>query len=167
MQLGYFKIYDDSQDVKFGTEQAACFDIAAYVKAGNIVKAYDATNGKVEIDIEDDNSFDIMPGERALIETGLIFDIPEGYSLRLHPRSSTGYKLGLSIPHSEGVIDSDYYHQTFIVLLNTTKVPVRISDGQKLLQGELIKSLDYDIVKVDTEPTQTTDRVGGLGSTGS
>lgn len=166
MQLGYFKVYDDAQDLKFGTEQAACFDIEAYLKSGNPVKGYDSTNNKVEADVEHDNSIDIMPGERMLIETGLIFDIPEGYSLRLHPRSSTGYKLGLSIPHSEGIIDSDYYHQTYIVLLNTTKLPVTIKDGQKLLQGELVKSLKYDIVETKEKPEQKTDRIGGLGSTG-
>ena len=38
---------------------------------------------------------DLYPGERILVPTGLIFNIPEGHSVRLHARSSVSLKKGL------------------------------------------------------------------------
>jgi dUTP pyrophosphatase len=42
------------------------------------------------------------PQERALIPTGLIFDIPEGYSIRIHPRSGMALKYGLILANCRG-----------------------------------------------------------------
>ena len=37
-----------------------------------------------------------------LIPTGLIFDIPEGYSVRLHSRSGLRWKDGIYLTNCEG-----------------------------------------------------------------
>ena len=59
--LKVYKLNDKATLPKFATEQSACFDIAS------------------------SESYIIAPGGTVAISTGLIFDIPLGYSIRLHP----------------------------------------------------------------------------------
>ena len=108
----------------------------------------------------------LSPGERILVPTGLIFNIPTGYSLRLHTRSSVSLKQGLVMANSEGIIDSDYYHQTFIMLYNASADEIRIKNKERIAQGELVKTLDYSLEQTTIQPERTTERVGGFGSTG-
>jgi len=56
------------------------------------------------------------------VPTGLIFDIPLGFSLRIHPRSGLSYRRGISLSNCEGVIDSDYVEQTFVSVINNSDV---------------------------------------------
>jgi len=109
----------------------------------------------------------ISPADRVLIPTGLIFDIPEGHSVRIHPRSSISLKKGLTLTNGEGIVDSDYYHETFIMFTNTSADEVRIKHGERIAQGELIKTLDYSLEESIIVPEQKTNRVGGFGSTGT
>jgi dUTPase len=53
-----------------------------------------------------------------------------------------------------------------VILYNTSNIDFTINKGDRIAQGELIKSLDYTIDECYTKPTQKTDRVGGFGSTG-
>ena len=163
--LQYYKIYKDSQDVKFETKGAACFDVAAYLKDGIEIEFYDVWNNKSERIVEN-NRITILSHERVLVPTGLILDIPIGYSIRTHPRSSTGIKLGLSLPHNEGIIDSDYYHQFYMPFINNTKKEIVLKHNQKITQAEMIKNLEYDIYETKIKPVQKTNRIGGFGSTG-
>ena len=70
------------------------------------------------------------------------------------------------MPNGEGIIDSDYYHQTFVMLYNSSADEVFIEDGERIAQGELIKNYDYTIEETEDVPEQKTSRVGGFGSTG-
>ena len=109
---------------------------------------------------------ELYPGERVLVPTGLIFNIPEGYSVRLHTRSSVSLKKGLTMPNGEGIIDSDYYHQTFVMLYNAGADEVRIYHGDRIAQGELVENVRTKLEETKDVPEQTTSRVGGFGSTG-
>ena len=178
--LKYFKLNENVKDPTFGTEGAACFDMHVFlptVYAGatdNFIIVYDANNEKVQRKYYQKSkthsgfepSVQILPKERALIPTGLIFDIPSGYSMRIHPRSSTALKKGFICPNSSGVIDEDYYHETFMMVMNVTNQPQWIENGERLCQAELVKRLDFSIEETIIEPAQTTERVGGFGSTG-
>jgi len=170
-QLKYFKLHDDATDPYFATDGSACFDICAYLHKP--VTVHKMENYKEQIhperiqwsDIEE-LTVEIAPADRILIPTGLIFDIPEGHSVRIHPRSSISLKKGLTLTNGEGIIDSDYYHETYIMLTNTSADTVRITHGERIAQGELVKKEDYTMEETLTQPTQTTQRVGGFGSTG-
>lgn len=174
--LKYYKIHSDSQDLAFATEGSACFDVSAYLRyddnSKNVVKGYDSTNMKIEAKIypgkdnKEDGRIKINPGDRILIPTGIILDIPIGYSVRTHPRSGTGYKIGLSHPHGQGIIDFDYYDELFLLFINNTQAVLEISHGQRLAQAEMVQKPIYNICETTIKPTQKTDRIGGLGSTG-
>jgi dUTP pyrophosphatase len=111
-------------------------------------------------------SIKIMPGDRILVPTGLIFDIPEGYSVRIHPRSGLSLKQGLVLANLEAVIDSDYVQETFVLLANNSSVDQTINNGDRIAQAEMIKSEEYILWEIFDAPIQKTDRAGGLGSTG-
>ena len=185
--LGYYKIHEDAIDPKFSTSGSACFDLFAYLPIPYSHYPNSATDLKERPTVtiwHDGNqkenreyyckwvdnaavpSVTINPLERALIPTGLVLDIPEGYSVRLHTRSSTSLKKGLIMPNGEGIIDSDYYHECYMMLLNMSNVPVEILNGEKICQAELVKTVDFYLTESTIEPTQSTERVGGFGSTG-
>ena len=179
--LEYFKMHEDVLDPEFATTGSACFDVSSYlgppVYAGdspNNVTVYTMDNKKESREVKMwagpkstfYTSASLHPGERMLIPTGLIFNIPEGYSMRLHTRSSVSLKQGLVMANSEGIIDSDYYHQCFIMIYNASADEIRIKDKERIAQGELIKTLDYSLKQTTIQPERTTERVGGLGSTG-
>ena len=171
-KLKYFKLHDDAKDPKFATDGSACFDICAYIHKP--VTVHKMENYKEQIhperiqwsDIEE-LTIEIAPADRILIPTGLVFDIPEGYSIRIHPRSSISLKKGLSLTNGEGIIDSDYYHETFIMFTNTSADEVRITHGERIAQGELVQKENYILEETLRQPEQTTQRVGGFGSTGT
>lgn len=165
MELKYFKLYDDVRDLTFGTEESACFDLRVYLKPGLIVQSWNEENFERKRSILENRYF-IDPGERVLLPTGIIFDIPRGYSVRIHPRSSVAIKRGLVNRNAEGIIDSDYFHESKISLVNTTKLWQQIMDGDRLLQCELVPVLNYELNKTTIRPTQRTNRIGGFGSTG-
>jgi len=108
----------------------------------------------------------IAPGERMMVPTGLIFDIPEGYSVRIHPRSGISYKNGVVLANCEGVIDSDYVEEIYVLLHNTATVNFVITPGDRIAQAELVKMESYTIEETTERPAQKTDRAGGMGSTG-
>ena len=171
MKLKYYKLHNEVIDPHFATDGSACFDIHAYLD--NPVTVYRMDNHKQKLNPEtiqwsdiEELAISIAPADRVLVPTGLVFDIPEGYSLRLHPRSSISLKKGLIMPNGEGIVDSDYYHETFIMLYNASADEVRIKHGERIAQGELIKTLDYSIEESIIVPEQKTNRVGGFGSTG-
>lgn len=165
-QLKIFKTHSEVTLPKFGTEQAACFDLAYQPHGKSNYSGYDAYNKPVTRIINSEGTLAIMPGDRIMVPTGLIFDIPEGYSIRIHPRSGLSYKQGLVLANLEAVIDSDYVHETFVLLTNLSQNGQTIRPGDRIAQAELVEQVKYEILETTAMPTQKTDRVGGLGSTG-
>jgi dUTP pyrophosphatase len=171
--LKIFKTNPNAILPTFGTTQSACFDISACFIGNNLtkIKAYSSLNRLIELDCcvyEQDNFHIEIPSNfRVLIPTGLIFDTPIGYSIRIHPRSGLSLKQGLVLANAEGIIDSDYTHECFIMIKNDSMNRITISHGDRIAQGELVKSLDYSIEECYTTPQQKTNRIGGFGSTGS
>jgi dUTP pyrophosphatase len=166
--LKYYKIYQDAKDPFFATKNSACFDLSAYLPPTIPVKVYTRDNTPIHRDpvVGEDSFLLIYPGERALIPTGLILDIPTGYSVRLHVRSSLALKQGIALANSEGVIDSDYVEPTFVMLYNSSTSTVHILNGERICQGELVSMMDYTLDRIYAKPGSKTDRVGGFGSTG-
>jgi dUTP pyrophosphatase len=164
-RLNIYKTDSNIALPKFGTKQSACFDISFQAEGKALYHGYNKTNAPFSRSLSD-GSIRLMPGDRILVPTGLIFDIPTGYSLRIHPRSGLSYKQGLVLANLEAVIDSDYVDETFIILTNTTEVDQTIYHGDRIAQAELVKQEEYILWEIFEAPTQKTDRVGGLGSTG-
>lgn len=170
--LKFYKTNEDTQLPTFATKQSACFDIYANLINGEEIRYYQAISTKllprkVSFDINSNRAFiPINNEERMLIPTGLIADIPVGFSIRLHSRSGMAFKQGVYLTNCEGIIDSDYVDPIFAMVTNMSNVPVRIFNGDRICQGELVQCEKYTLDESDEPPVRKTNRNGGFGSTG-
>jgi len=150
---------------KQATTQAACWDLSACLTDGDRVQVYSAWN-EYTTRVVSQQQFTLFGGERALVPTGWIFDIPEGYSMRLHPRSGLAWKQGITLANAEGVIDSDYTQETFVLLYNSTETQHVINHGDRISQLEIVSVCEFAFNEQAQAPDVKTDRQGGFGSTG-
>lgn len=160
-----WKLFDEAHLPEYGSEWAACFDLKASMRDIDEVSVYTRTNNKEKRKVMD-KSITLYHNERALIPTGLVFDLAEGESLRIHPRSGLSLKSGITIANCEGVVDADYIQQTYVMLSNRSDVPFRVDDGMRIAQGEVVPVVQSKIEVADREPEDKTSRQGGFGSTG-
>jgi len=171
-KLSFFRINKQAKIPTFSTKDSACFDLSANLVEGDEIKYYGSVQNKllprrVSFDINSNRYFvQLNNMERMLIPTGLIADIPVGFSIRLHSRSGLAFKQGVYLTNCEGVIDSDYVEPIFAMVTNISNVPVKIFDGDRICQGELVRCEKYTLNESDEPPSQKTDREGGFGSTG-
>lgn len=102
-----------------------------------------------------------------LIPTGIRVKIDEGWFLALYPRSGSGFKYGIRLANTCGIIDSDYYNadnegHIMIKLVRDNiinKAPYIVEAGQAFVQGIF---MPYGI----TEDDEVNGiRTGGFGST--
>jgi len=105
---------------------------------------------------------EIYPNEQKMIDTGVAVKIPEGYAGFVFNRSSQG-KKGITIPHSVGVIDSDYRGNIKIILKNTSEDRYEIKVGDRIAQLVILPVLLPAFVDAWNDTERGT---GGFGSTG-
>ena len=86
--------------------------------------------------------------ERVLVPTGLIFDIPKGYSVRLHSRSGLAWKDGLYLTNCEGIIDYDYVEPIFVMMTNISQSPKTINNGVRICQAELVEKVYHGLEEI-------------------
>lgn len=169
-KLGIYKLADTVKTPVYGTKDSACFDIACHLDGVDEVKIFTPQNDKitrpVEVDVDGSRYVLLRPFERMLIPTGLVLDIPDGYFVEINPRSSTPLKEGLTIANCTGIIDADYVEQLFAVGYNISQVPLKIKNGERVVQAKLEEVRQVEFVLLDEKPQVKTDRVGGFGHTG-
>lgn len=112
-----------------------------------------------------DSTLMLMPGERAMIPTGLSFEIPPGYEIQSRPRSGLAAKHGISIVNTPGTIDADYRGEVKVILINLGLEPFEIKDQERIGQLILAPVVQADFQLVE-ELSDTARGVGGFGSTG-
>lgn len=168
--LGIYRTDPTVEIPKFATDGSACFDIKAHLIADTVVKTRGADSIEKEVPvykgIDGQAVFTLQPFCRALIPTGMIVDIPDGYSMRIHSRSGLSWKNGIMLANGEGVVDFDYVEPVFVILFNSSSSPWIVTHGDKICQAELVKMEKYDIFALGQKPIQKTTRIGGFGSTG-
>lgn len=109
----------------------------------------------------------LCPHQPHKVRTGLAFEIPKGYHLELHIRSSLG-KQGVRLANCTGIIDSDYRGELLMYLIFDRYINAlhRISKGDRIAQIQLVKDPEFVLEEVDTLG-ETERGTGGFGSTGS
>lgn len=141
----------------YGTSKSACFDISADIQ-NRTISMRNEKNQPFEYEIK--NKLTIPPHWRALIPTGFIWHLKEGYELNFLSRSGQSWKNGVIVLNAPAVIDEDYVQESFVVLHNTTDDHFVVEQGQRIAQGKV-----SPVIRVDFE--SGGDRSGGFGSTGS
>ena len=107
----------------------------------------------------------IPPGGTALIPTGIRAEMDEGWVLALFPRSSLGFRTGIRLSNTVGIIDSDYAFaknegHIMVKLRNPSGDPAVIGRGERFCQGVF---LPYGTAEDEGD---FAERSGGMGSTG-
>jgi len=116
--------------------------------------------------VEGQLSFNLFPGQIKLFDTGLTFEIPEGYEVQIRPRSGLACKHGVTVVNAPGTVDELYRGPIKVGLANVSQKYFTIEDGMRVAQAVLCPVTQANIVEVD-EISEDTDRgSGGLGSTG-
>lgn len=173
--LGLFALNEYVELPKYATEYSACFDIKVnlkgiYNEGITKVKVINKQNQQIERKIEVDGDgrlfVDLRPLERMFAPTGIILDIPPGYSVKVHPRSGTAIKQGINLINQEGIIDADYVEELLLPIVNSSDNYVKIYDGERYVQAELQQVVQTNIVTLKERPQQKTSRTGGFGHTG-
>jgi dUTP pyrophosphatase len=116
-----------------------------------------------------DKTIEIEPGNRALIPTGLYFEIPTGFELQVRSRSGLALKNGIMVLNSPGTVDSGYRGEIGVILYNTDKAaPFYIHNGDRIAQGVIAGVQTMNKTKfIKTDSLSSSDRgLGGFGSTG-
>ncbi|MEE9376384.1 MAG: dUTP diphosphatase [Rhizobiaceae bacterium] len=108
----------------------------------------------------------LMPGERALIPTGLAIELPPRHEGQVRPRSGLALKFGISLINAPGTIDEDYRGEIKIPLVNHGQEPFEITRGMRVAQMIVAPIVQVTIEEVETlnESLRGSD---GFGSTGS
>ena len=123
-----------------------------------------ATKGSAGYDFFSPITFELQPHSEILFKTGIRCRIDNGYVLKIYPRSGLGFKYGLRLANTVGIIDSDYYNaknegHIACKLYNPSDKPILIEAGDAFAQGVFV---EYFLAEEDEV---TTERVGGFGST--
>lgn len=173
--LKVFKCVPEATIPSYSTHSSACFDLHACLPKDAQVKSFVPFPcnpfGSSELSkvftIDEKGQVELPSGARALIPTGLKFDIPSNHSIRLHPRSGLAFKHGIMLSNCEGVIDEDYVEEVFISVFNSSPASFVIRHGDRICQAELVLDSRSGIVETTTAPSKKTNRSGGFGSTGT
>ena len=150
MNLHICKLHPNAKIPTYATDGAACMDLyAATVSECSEIGAV------------------VYAGYPVVVDTGLAFEVPPGWMLKIHPRSGLKFKHGVEA--FSGVIDSDFRGSVRILLESADDheytLPLRINPGDRVAQASMIESPRVTFTVV--EQLSLTERgEGGFGSTG-
>ena len=141
MKVKIEQLYKGAMEPTYGTPGAAAFDL--YAAQDGVVEAY----------------------AMAVIKTGLAFEIPQGYVMRVYSRSGHGFKNGVRLVNCVGVIDSDYRGEVMVGLKNDGPTMMWVRQGDRIAQAiiEPVERIEFEWAD---ELSSTKRGQGGFGSTG-
>lgn len=142
MEIRYAKTHDDAREPTRGSTGAAGYDL--YSVEDSVIPA----------------------GDRVMINTGVSFEIPDGYYGRVAPRSGLASKHGIDV--LAGVADSDYRGTVYAILINHGKEEFLVKKGERVAQFIFEKiAVTSGLIEVSQEELTHTERgANGFGSTG-
>jgi dUTP pyrophosphatase len=107
----------------------------------------------------------LLPGQRALVPTGLTIALPPGYEAQVRPRSGLAAKHGVTVLNAPGTIDADYRGEIGVLMINHGDVPFQLHRGERIAQMVIASVVRAELVPAAT--LSATERgSGGFGSTG-
>ena len=144
LDLGYVKLHPDAFDPKYNYETDSGFDLHAV------------------------EEIEIPAFGRALVPTGISFDIKDGYEIQVRSKSGLAINQGLMILNSPGTVDNGYSGEVKGILFNTNNHPVTITKGMKIGQAVLCPVVNGKWVNlIQQNKINEKDRGNnGFGSTG-
>lgn len=110
--------------------------------------------------------FEIEPGQRKLVRTGIAIALPEGFVGLVHSRSGLAHKNGISIVNAPGTVDADYRGEIFINLINLDQAQTfKATAGSRIAQLVIQEFVSANFTEVAELPDSIRGEKGH-GSTG-
>ncbi len=106
--------------------------------------------------------------ERALVPTGIHFELPESLEVQVRPRSGLAIKSGITVLNTPGTVDRGYNGEIKIILMNLSNEDFIVNHGDRIAQAvvsPVISGRWANLVKVNNL-TKNQRGEGGFGSTG-
>ncbi len=123
--------------------------------------------GDAGLDLHSLDDFELAPGERARIPTGIAIELPAGHAGLVMPRSGLAAKHGLALVNAPGLIDEGYRGELQVLLLNTDRsAAFEGRAGDRIAQLVVVEIPALDVIELDAL-AQTARGGGGFGSTGA
>ena len=124
-----------------------------------------AKAGDVAFDLYSVIDYEMKPGERFAIPTGIALEIPIGFEGQVRPRSGLALKEGITVLNTPGTIDSGYRGEVKTIMINQGNTSFQVTKGMRISQLAIRPVPKVTFVEV--EELSDTDRgEGGFGSTG-
>lgn len=126
-----------------------------------------ATAGAAAMDLHAciDAPVTILPGERAVITTGIAIALPSSdYVAMIYGRSGLGLK-GIAPSNGVGVVDSDYRGELMVSLQNSSSEPYTVQSGDRVAQLAICPVIRPNLEWV-AHLDESQRGAGGFGSTG-
>jgi dUTP pyrophosphatase len=109
---------------------------------------------------------ELMPGERAVVGTGVAIALPSGYAAFVHPRSGLAARHGVTLVNAPGTVDAGYRGEIKVTLINTdAKEPFRLQRGDRVAQLVIQRVEHAAFAEVERLPGSVRGS-NGFGSTG-
>jgi dUTP pyrophosphatase len=144
LYLGYKKLHSDAVTPKYNYGSDSGFDLHSV------------------------EHITIPPFGRALVPTGLSFNIKDGYEIQVRTKSGLAINQGLIVLNSPGTVDNGYMGEIKVILFNVNNHEITIPKGMKIAQAVLCPVVNG--VWVDLDETDDMDKKdrnnNGFGSTG-
>ncbi len=125
-----------------------------------------AKTGDVAFDLYSVIDYELRPGERYAIPTGIAIEIPVGYEGQVRPRSGLALKEGVTVLNTPGTIDSGYRGEVKTIMINQGSALFQITKGMRISQLAIRPVPEVTFIEVD-ELSETDRGKGGFGSTGT
>ncbi len=109
----------------------------------------------------------VLPGQRAMVPTGVAVAIPDGHAGLVLPRSGLASKRGLTLANAPGLIDAGYRGEVIVSAVNLDLTEsVEIARGDRIAQLVVVAVPELEPTwAAELPPSERGD--GGFGSTGS
>ena len=105
---------------------------------------------------------------RALVPSGLSFDIKDGFEIQVRTKSGLAINQGLMVLNSPGTVDNGYTGEVKGIIFNTNQTEVRIPKGMKFGQAVVCPVVNGAWVELNqvNEINKKERGANGFGSTG-
>ena len=166
-KVSYEQFYKDSKKLGFIDEEIKeAYDGIVLPKRG--------TKGSAGYDFVTPFAFELYPrkilgkyySERKVVTlpTGIRAKMPQNVCLVLMPRSGLGFKSGMYLANTLGLIDSDYYYSDneghIMMKFCYGFSDLEVKQFERVMQGVFLPYFQVD------NDTTSNERNGGFGSTG-
>lgn len=107
----------------------------------------------------------ILPGDTALVPTGIAIELPLGTEAQIRPRSGLALKHAITLVNTPGTIDAGYRGEIGVIVINHGKQPFEVLKGMKIAQMVIAPVIRAELEEVE-QLSESVRGGGGFGSTG-